>query len=233
MEKTYRNISYFVLFLFIVVLVGFYKSYFRYYEKFDSISVVKHSHIVLLTAWFGLLILQPLLIHFHKQKLHKAIGKSSYFLAPFIIYSIFLVAQEKFQRLEHEVSLEQNIGEMTVNICSMFYFGLLFVMAIYYKKNTAYHMRYMIASALLLLDPGLGRIFTHHIGTSFDDSVVYSVIITEVFTLALILIDIRKGNQYKPYLITLSFLASFQVLWALRYSEPWQWFGRNFAELFF
>ncbi|HQQ94512.1 MAG TPA: hypothetical protein PLQ93_08150 [Bacteroidia bacterium] len=177
--------------------------------------------------------MQPILIGRGFIQTHKFIGKLSYGLAPLVVVSILFVAREKYFRLEHEVSASQNLGELTVNVCSMFYFSLLYVLAIYFRKNTAIHMRFMISSALLVLDPGLGRIFTNHIGTSFDDSVVYSVIITEILTVILLVNDLRKGLPYIPYTLSLFFLASFQILWAFRYSDIWQAFLSGFVKLVF
>ncbi len=233
MEKAYKNIGYLFILLFVFIFWGFYRTYIGSFPSFSGVNTIKHFHGLLLFGWFFLLILQPFLIKYKKYKTHKAIGILSYMLVPLIVLSIFLVSKDKFNRLAPLISKEQNIGELALNVSSMFYFSMLFGLAIIYKKKTAYHMRFIIAAALLLFSPGIGRVFENYVNLSFPVSVAISVFIAEIITVSLILYDRKHGNEYKPYVITLIFLICFHILWAFRLSAAWQVVGGKFAEIFF
>ena len=213
--------------------MGFYKSYFVLFPTFKGIDNTKQFHGIMLLCWFLLLVVQPFLLARKQYKIHKALGKFSYVVVPFVMLSIFLVSREKFLRLAMTVSKEENIAVLALNIPSIFYFGLLFTLAMIYKKEAAYHIRFMIANALFVFGPGIGRALIIYGGVSFSDSVVYAILITEIIISGLLLTDLIKGFTYKPYLITLVFLISFQIIWAFRFSQVWQFVGGRFAELFF
>ncbi len=94
-------------------------------------------------------------------------------------------------------------------------------------------MRYMIATSLLMLGPGTGRAFIIYGGMPFPQGVLYSMILTEIITVALIIFDSIKGNSVKPYLVTLGVLLMLHVIWQFQLSWWWQAFGTWFAAWFF
>ena len=233
MENTYKHIGYFFIPLFACVLVGFYETYFVYFPTFKEVNAIKQFHGIMLFTWFVLLIVQPFLLRYKKHKIHRTLGKLSYLLVPLVMVSIFLVSKQKYLNNHLKVPIEQNIGDLAMNIPSIFYFALLFTLAMIFKKKGAIHMRFMIANALFVFSPGFGRAFIIYGGVSFSQSVVISIIMVELITVALLLYDVIKGKMYQPYAITLFFLVCFHLTWALRYSSVWQFFGGKIATLFF
>lgn len=161
------------------------------------------------------------------------LGKLSYVLAPLIVISIFLVSKEKYNRLDTYVSVENNIGMIALNIPGMLYFGLLYALAMINRKKQACHMRYMIATALFVIGPAVGRALELYADVSFEHSVLYSVVVIELLTIVLIVFDLIKKAPYKPYLVTLVFLISFHVTWMFRLANWWQQIGGFIAEQFF
>ncbi|MDI1353829.1 MAG: hypothetical protein PSX36_02840 [bacterium] len=233
LEKEYRNIGYLFVILILLLCLGFYRPYWSLFPHFAGINAIKHFHGIVLFMWFILLTVQPFLIQSGKQKAHKLLGRFSASLVPLIFISIFLVSKDKFNRMAPRISREENIGELALNVSGMFYFIALFALAIYYRKNAAYHIRFIIAAALLLFGPGIGRILENYGGLSFSQSVIASVFISEIITVLLLLYDLKNGTSPKPYLISLFFLFFFQILWMFRFSLVWQTLGGQFADLFF
>src|SRR6202012_3749128 len=89
MKKIYYNSGYFFLILFAFVLLGFYKTYFGLIPRFDkSTTLLVHFHAAVLTTWVLLLIVQPLLVKYKKLKIHRLLGKLTYFLVPLIVCSM-------------------------------------------------------------------------------------------------------------------------------------------------
>ena len=194
---------------------------------------MQHFHGLMLLSWFAMLIVQPLLIRYNKPVWHKNLGKISYLQIPLLLFSIFLVSRGQFLRNATTIPREQNIGGLALDLPDIFAFATFYILAMVNKKNTAYHMRYMIATSLLMLGPGTGRAFIIYGGIPFPQAIEYSTILTEIITLALIIYDVVKKNPYKPYVVALVVLAFMHLTWEFQLSNWWQAFGGKFAEWFF
>ena len=233
MEISYKNIGFFVMLILGFVVWGFFRTYFGMFPRFNGITTVQHFHGAMMLSWFALLIVQPFLIRFQQYEWHKKIGKLSYIIAPLVTISIFLAAKGQFQKMASIITREENIGGMALNIPDVFAFAALYLLAMVNKKNTAYHMRYMIATSFLMLGPGTGRAFIMYGGMPFPLAIEYSNVISEIVTAAFLLYDIVKGKPYKPYLITLITLLGMHFIWECQLSFWWQAFAGKIATLFF
>lgn len=209
METNYRKLGYIFLLIIPLVAIGFYPSYFGLFPEFNEhIDVLVHIHFLLSAVWIAILITQPLLIINKKYTWHKRIGRSTYIIFPLWILS-FLVMIYKVIQKEHYDYLVFPIGNMLILI-------ILYVLAIKHRKNTAKHMRYMIASALVLLDPTIGR-WTFNI---FQDDLIAMPItyaIMNLILLGLIWMDIRNGKDYKPYVVALTSFLTYNVAFFMVY----------------
>ncbi len=233
LESAYKNLGYFFIILFAFVVCAFTRSYIALSPTFSNVSVVYHFHGVMMLSWMLLLIVQPFLIRYKIYKWHKFLGKVSYLLVPLIVVSIFLVSKEKYIRLSSSISKEENIGMIALNIPGMVYFAFLYLLAMINRKNGASHMRYMIATALFVFGPAAGRALEFYAGFSFDNSVFYSVLLIEIFTVILLIYDWIKKVPFLPYLVTLLFLLAFHITWVFKSSQWWQYPGGFFADHFF
>jgi hypothetical protein len=193
MEKNYRYIGYFLLLLFPIAFLGFYKSYFSQVPDFNQkITGIFHFHVVIAIAWIVMLVLQPILIVNKQVSLHRTVGKSSYILFPLLILSFALLLYHNYTS-DHPRSDLNAIGDIIL-LCMSYGF------AIYYRKtNRAKHMRYMIGSATVLLDPTLGRIYIILVGIPpiIAINLVYVTIIA-IF-LYLIYLDKQSKRDYTAY----------------------------------
>lgn len=233
MEKAYQNVNYFVLVILAFVIWGFYRTYFGLFPSFTGITTVQHFHGLMMLSWFAMLLVQPLLIRRKKFELHRAVGKLSYILIPLLLISIFLVTKGQFQRLAPLIPKAQNLASMALNLPDIFAFGALYMLAMIYKKNSAYHMRYMIATAFLMLGPGTGRAMIIYGGVPFPLAIEYSLLLTDALAIGFIIYDAINKRPYKPYLVTLGILLVMHLIWEFQLSAPWQAFAGKFAQLFF
>ncbi|MEB0260299.1 MULTISPECIES: hypothetical protein [unclassified Mucilaginibacter] len=233
MEKTYQNVSYFVVVIFAFVIWGFYRPYFGLFPSFSGVTTVQHFHGLMMLSWFAMLIVQPFLIRYKKYEMHRNLGKVSYVLIPLLLLSIFLVTKGQFQRLAPIIPKEQNLGSLALNLPDIVAFGTLYILAMVYKKNSAYHMRYMIATSFLLLGPGIGRAMIIYGGMPFPLALEYSLLLTDALAIGFIIYDVINKKPYRPYLITLGILLAMHLIWEFQLSAPWQAFAGKFAQLFF
>lgn len=101
MERAYRNLGFFFLALPLIFLAGFWIPYFSEIPRFNpSITTAVHIHALLLFAWVGLLVIQPLAIRSNAFSVHGILGKASYALMPLIIvFAIGMIHKEYQEHL--------------------------------------------------------------------------------------------------------------------------------------
>ncbi len=214
MEKLYRSISWFFVLIFCFVVFAFFRSYFAFFPAFEgspAFTYRLHFHVLTLVAWFAMLIVQPLLIWKGKLELHRKVGRSSYILVPLILLGFILV-------INQEQSRAQNLIALAANLFDIPFFLALYGLAIYFRKNVAYHQRFMILSALPFIDPASARI------------ALPGVPIILVLILLLLAREYFGKRVYAPYWIALGiFLLLFGVVGNVYFIDQrplfglWQW----------
>jgi uncharacterized membrane protein YeiH len=199
MENPYKYLGYFMLLLIPLTFAGFYKTYFVLIPNFNAnINFWHHFHGAVASLWIGMLIAQPFLIQNKRPELHRMLGKCSYVLFPFLIFTTLMLIVKR--------------GFLTVSPVSDAILMIVFyTLGIINRKNQAKHMRYMIVTALVLVDPTLGRIlvdaFPAHANLFFhiEFLILYGIL------LALIVYDRQHKRNYTPYLIALAGFACYQI----------------------
>ncbi len=196
MDKSYRFLGYFLLLLIPLIFAGFYKSYFEPFPNFnENINAFTHLHAFIAFVWVLLLIVQPFLIFNKKIAIHRKVGKLSYFIFPLLILS-FIPQIIKIVRTEDIANLFFPLADGTLLI-------VFYSLAIYNRKTSSKHMRYMIALALVLLGPTVGRIGPGLLGWTdfFTQNVQYGIIYS--ILISLIFYDIKNKRNFRPYLIAI------------------------------
>ena len=192
MEKSYKSLGYFLLLLVPLTIAGFFKTYINQFPKFnENINGFIHIHTFIATLWIVLLIVQPFLIVYKKWRLHRNLGKVSYVLFPLLILS-FIPQMIKVANSDQPKNLFFPLADSTLLI-------LFYTLAIYHKKNSSKHMRYMIAIALVFLGPTFGRIGPILLGWSslFTQNILYLIVYAVL--VSLMVYDKRNGKKYQPY----------------------------------
>lgn len=232
-RNSYRLTALFIILILIGVQWGFYRSYTSQFPTFPNATTVIHIHGALLMIWLSLLVVQPMLIYYKKARLHKSIGKVSYVLGPLIIISMFLIGKGAYWRGIEFVSETDMLAALALDSRGLFSFAIFWALAMSYRKTPAAHLRYMIATGILAIGPGVGR----GLMASFDFSLYAALSITDLIDLviigALLSIDLVRKNDFKPYLLVFSVLLVGKVLWQISYSELWQNFARSYVELLY
>ncbi len=226
MERTYKNVSYFFVLLLAITVFGFYKSYFGKFPVFTGLTSVHHAHALLLLLWFAMLIVQPILIYQKRFALHRLLGKVSYVLVPVIVWSMLAVIKAQYIKNLPRIPQTQNIAFLYLPVSALIPFVTLYVLAIIYLKKPALHMRYIIASAVALLGPAVGRI---NFGfTDFNTAVMFAFALCDMVLVGLLVYEYRRGKIYRPYLV------SFLICLVFHYPFPWfpnsaswQWIGQG------
>ncbi len=206
MDRTYKYLGYFLLLLIPLIFAGFYKTYFHPFPNFGkNIDAYIHIHAIIAATWVAILVVQPFLIVQKKVALHRAVGKLSYVVFHLLIIS-FIPRIVKTYNAGDFPYLFFPLGDGSLLI-------LFYVLAIYYKRKTAKHMRYMIASALVLLGPTVGRIGPNLLGWSelLTQNVQYGIIY--FILISLILYDRKNKRKFQPYLVAIAGFIIHQIIY--------------------
>lgn len=206
MEKSYKYIGYFFLLLIPLTVAGFYKTYIVQFPNFkENITFFIHIHAFIASVWIGILIVQPFLIVNKKFELHRKIGKLSYIVFPLLILS-FVPQIIRTANSDNQKELFLSLGDSSLLM-------IFYSLAVYYKKISSIHMRYMIATTLVFFSPTVGRIGPTLLGWSglFTQNIQYLIIYLILFSL--LFYDKTNGRKYQPYVTAISFFIIHQIIY--------------------
>lgn len=232
-DRFQSNIGFLFIGIWLCALIGFHNTYTVHFPGFKGFQWQQHFHGVMLMSWFAMLIVQPFLIRFGRNHLHRQFGKLGYVLAPLVCYSIFLVTKMVYLREIQHRPESSVLGQLSLDIPTIFIFALFFALAMINRRSPQAHMRYMIGTSLLMIGPGLGRALIIFRGVPFPVAVTIVYYVSEVVALLFFLNDFRKGNNLKPMLTIFSVLVVNHLLWAFQDSALWQRIAKGFVTMAF
>jgi hypothetical protein len=222
METSYKNLSLFFAAILAFAFVGFFSSYFGLFPHFKGVPDMAHLHFIGWLLWFSLLIIQPLLIRFHKPEIHRLLGKFSYFLFVYISFTIIGMIKYSYSIYKTHYLIATRPPGLYFSMAGAISFGLFYILAIINRKNTPYHMRYIIISSLALIPPATGRFFDYDLKWPQGGALVGLIQI--LIIIGLIAYDkIKLKKISKPYIIALIFNLTLNIsIPAFVPSHAWQ-----------
>ena len=231
-----KTAIYIILGFWVIALVGFWPTYF---SRLPDVQLAGHLHGVLVFGWFALLLLQASLIHSRRNALHSALGKISYVYAPVLALGTLLAAHLMLSHGDNP-PLDYHLHLLAIILPSVCAFLLLYIQAMRHRRNMQVHARYLIGTAVVYLVPALSRIIGIYF-MPFDANSSLSemtapdhlaLIVMQLFTLALLLNDWRRGRDTRPYGLCLILLVTIEFLfWMLPQQAWWPAFGRAYLAL--
>ncbi|HEX4958138.1 MAG TPA: hypothetical protein VFV46_08165 [Lacibacter sp.] len=232
--SVYRNTSIFIIVILIGIQWGFYQTYTSQFPEFKHATPVIHIHGALLMTWMLLLIVQPLLIQYGKAQLHRTIGKLSWVLGPLVIVFLFLIGKQGYHRGINAGAPEQEMLKFIVlDMRGFVSFAIFWSLAMAHRNNSHTHMRYMIATGILGIGPGVGRGLSSSFGTSVWDALTITDVLDLLIVGALAGIDVYRKKNYKPFLTVFIVLLIGSILWQIRDTNLWLSFAKTYAGWFY
>jgi hypothetical protein len=217
----YRNGHFYVGFVLLVVVSGFWVTYF---QQIDSVPLAFHVHAFTATSWLLLLIAQSVAIHRRANALHKLMGRASFVLFPLLLLGFAMIIDVSANRYASGES------EFIAYVGPSFAIGMgiaiaaylvLFYQALRHRRNVKLHAGYMLATPLILFESPVSRLigqffpWMNVIGSEgiqgMLDTIVVGNALATIFALAVYLRDRKNGA---PWLVAAGFtVAQSAAMW--------------------
>lgn len=231
----YRYGHFYVGFVLLVILTGFWATYFA--PLGSAMPLAFHVHAATSSTWLLLLIAQSVAIHRRHNALHKLMGKASFALFPLLMLGFAMIINVSADRYEARESpfiayLGPSFGiGMSVALAA---YLTLFYLALKHRRNARLHAGYMLATPMILFESPFSRAMDRFfpwmnvIGSDGPqgllDTIVVSNTLVSLFALAHYLRDRKHGA---PWLVAIGFMTvGSAVMW---FAPSWPWAARLFA----
>ncbi|BBF72473.1 hypothetical protein EWH08_17710 [Sphingobium indicum] len=163
-----RRAHYLVLAMVLATVVAFWPTYFAVLR---TARTELHFHGVTATAWMLLLALQSWTIHHQRRGAHRIFGIVSLFLFPLFLAGSVAVLLSMARNTPSDPFYQINGGRLGIlDAWTPILLMVLFYFALKERRKVQLHARYMLATALPLVEPIIERLLGHLIPpfTAFD-----------------------------------------------------------------
>lgn len=202
-------------------------------RNWAAIDRYTHAHALLGTVWLVVLIAQPALILRGYRLAHRVVGRSALPVAFAFVVSGVLLTHFRVSRMPEAAFAKEGIY-IYLPLAVALAFAAAVGLGFRWRRSTAVHARFMVSSALLLVDPVLARIMYFYLPPLPSDN-LYQVVTFVLIAIVMALLVrstpsfVEGRNWYRSYCIgTLAILALF---FAVPYTSAWLVFVHWFRAL--
>ena len=226
LRAMYRAAPFFFVALFAAAIAAFWPSY-LFPKKYEADWHV-HLHGVAMFLWMLMLIVQSTLASLRSFEAHRAIGKTSFLLVPVIVASTLLLAH---YRLRSGINREL-LYFFYLQCAVLLQFLIAYFFAIANRRMSPVHMRFMVCTALALVDPIFARLLYNHFGIEppLMQLITYGFI--DLVLVVLILHDRVERHYSRAYQGMLAvFVLTQAPTFFITGTKEWLAFTKAFAKL--
>lgn len=155
----FRNSVFFFVLLFLSAVWGFWMTYFT--GRIRPIFGYDHFHGIAMFGWILMLIIQSTLIRSGRRDIHRQVGKFSYVLAPWIFVSTILLANH---RLNDTGLTDLQVYILSLQVFTVLQFVVFYALAMKNRRTPDVHARFMVCTALPMIDPIFARVLVFNLG---------------------------------------------------------------------
>ena len=223
----YPRAHYYVLVVIAVIAVGFWPSYF---VKWGSVPWQFHAHGVAASIWVMMVAAQSWTAHHKQLPLHRAVGKSSLLLFPFLIGGLAAIIDLTGKGY---VAGDDPVRTM---FGASFLIGLALAIAAYvtvyyralkYRRKVWIHSGYMLTTPLILLESPFSRVMGMVLppfmirGPEDFDRLIPSILWAMAVSLAIIAaIWLKYREKATPFLVAGGFIVAQMLTMGLMADSP-------------
>ena len=222
--KDRRLYIWFAVFMPIIVLAGFARTYYLkgFFGNPPLPSLLVHLHGLVMTSWVVLFVTQVSLVATRRTRTHQRLGVFGAVLAAIVIVVGVLTAIVAAAR--GATPGPPALQFLVVPLGDMLVFAILIGTALYLRRRLDIHKRLMLLAAVNLLPPAIVGIPLHFIETG-GPLVFFGL--TDLCLLACVAFDTIKNRRLHPVFLwgTLLFVASQPLRLMLAGTDIWMRFA--------
>jgi len=154
----YRHAHYYVLVVIAVIAAGFWPSYFAVW---GSVPWQFHAHGVAASLWVAMVAAQSWTVHHGRLPLHRAVGKSSLLLFPFLIAGLAAIIDVTAKGYVAGDNPARTMfgGSFLVGLAlAIAAYVTVYYRALKFRRKVWVHSGYMLTTPLILFESPFGRI---------------------------------------------------------------------------
>ena len=211
----YRHAPYYVLAVIAVIIAGFWPSYFA---KWGSVPWQFHAHGVAASLWVLMVLAQSILVHKAQLPLHRAVGKSSLLLFPFLIGGLAAIIDltGKGYVTGDGVTRQLYGGQFLAGLAlAIAAYVVLYYRALKFRRKVWLHSGYMLATPLILFESPFSRLMTVFVpgltirGPQDFDRIIPSIEWAMAIELAIVaMLWFRFRDKASPFLVAGGFIVA-------------------------
>lgn len=154
----YPRAHYYVLLVMVVIVAGFWPSYFAVW---GSVPWQFHAHGIASSIWVTMVIAQSWTVHRGRIPLHRAVGRSSLLLFPFLIGGLAAIIDLTAKSYVAGDSPVRTMfgGSFLIGILlAIAAYVVLYYRALKFRRKVWVHSGYMLATPLILFESPFSRV---------------------------------------------------------------------------
>ena len=211
----YRHAPYYILGCIAVILAGFWGSYF---SVWGEVPWQFHAHGIAASIWVLMVLFQSFAVHKQQLPLHRAVGKSSLLLFPFLIGGLAAIIDltAKGYVAANDPVRTMFGGQFLIGLAlAMAAYMMLYFRALKYRRRVWDHAGYMLATPLILFESPFSRLLGTWVpGLTIDgpqdfDLIMVTIELGMAAELAIIAaIWLRYRERAAPFLVAAGFIVA-------------------------
>jgi hypothetical protein len=211
----YRYAPYFVLVVIAVIGLGFWPSYF---SQWGSVPWQFHAHGVAASLWVLMVLAQSITVHKDQLPLHRAVGKSSLLLFPFLIGGLAAIIDVTGKGFVAGDAPSRTLfgAQFLIGLAlAIAAYVVLFYRALKYRRKVWLHSGYMLATPLILFESPFSRVMGMFIpaftirGPQDFDRLIPSIEWAMALSLAVVAaLWLRYRAKASPFLVAGGFIVA-------------------------
>jgi hypothetical protein len=218
----YPKAPYYVLFVLAVIAVGFWPSYFA---KWNEVPWQFHAHGVAASLWVTMVLTQSWTAHHKQFELHRATGKASLLLFPFLIAGfagIIDVTGKGYVAANDPVRVMFGGAFLLGLAIAVGAYVTFYYRALKYRRKVWVHSGYMLATPLFLFESPFSRIMGTYIpafmvkGPQDFPLIMTTILLSMALELIFIaVICVKFRNRAAPFMVAAGFIVAQMITMGL------------------
>lgn len=217
--------------LLLLAIAAFWPMYLS--KSWAGIDRYTHAHAVFGTLWMLILVVQPILIGRGHRHAHRTVGRTALLIATGFVLSGLLLTHFRVSRMTEATFAAEGIY-IYLPIAVAILFAVACGLGFRWRRSAPVHARFMLTTALLLVDPVLARIMFFYLpplpSEHLYQGITFTLIAAAMFYLVISLPPRAPGRiWYRNY--CLGATAVFALFYAVPYTGAWLTFVDWFRAL--